>query len=37
MPKCPRVDPPPSDVGRPRQYRRLRGEAKGYPGEQVAR
>ena len=37
MPKCPRVDPPPSGIGSPRQHRRPRGEASGYPGEQVAR
>jgi hypothetical protein len=37
MPRAPRVDPPPSGVGRPRQHRRPRGEARGYPGKRVAR
>jgi hypothetical protein len=36
MPRAPRVDPPISGVGRPRQHRRPRDEVKGYPGEQVA-
>ncbi len=37
MPRSPRVDPPASGVGRPRQHRRSPAEARGYPGEQVAR
>lgn len=37
MPRAPRVDPPPSGVGRPRQHRRPRNEERGYPGERVAR
>lgn len=37
MPKCPRVDPPRSGVGRPRQHRSPRGEARGYPGDRIAR
>ncbi|MDT5318676.1 MAG: hypothetical protein QOD88_1198 [Mycobacterium sp.] len=39
MPRAPRVDPPrnPYGVGVPRQHRRPEGEARGYPGEQVAR
>lgn len=36
MPRAPRVDPPVSGVGRPRQHRRPHDEVKGYPGEQVA-
>jgi len=36
MGRSPRVDPPASGVGRPRQHRRPRGEARGYPGDQVA-
>jgi hypothetical protein len=36
-PRAPRVDPPPSGVGPPRLHRRSRDEARGYPGEQVAR
>lgn len=36
MPRCPRVDPPRSGVGRPTQHRRPRGEARGYPGDPVA-
>ncbi len=36
MPRAPRVDPPISGVGRPRQHRRPRDEVKGYPGEQAA-
>jgi hypothetical protein len=36
MPRAPRVDPPPSGVGRPRQRKRPRGEVRGYPGEQIA-
>lgn len=35
MGKSPRVDPPASGFGPPRQHRRPRGEAKGYPGEKV--
>lgn len=36
--RSPRVDPPRNEygVGQPRQHRRPRDEAKGYPGEQVA-
>ena len=34
MGRSPRVDPPPSGVGRPRQHKRPRGEARGYPGDQ---
>jgi hypothetical protein len=37
MPRSPRVDPPASRVGRPRQHRRPPGEARGDAGEQVAR
>ena len=37
MPKAPRVDPPRSGVGPPRQHKRPKGEARGYPGEIVAR
>lgn|SRR6476659_2361249 len=40
MARAPRVDPPASNnpyaVGPPRQHRRPREEAKGYPGDQVA-
>lgn len=36
MPRCPRVDPPPRGIGQPQQHRRPRGEARGYPGDQVA-
>jgi hypothetical protein len=35
MPKAPRVDPPRSGVGRPRQHKRPRGEARGNPGEPI--
>lgn len=37
MPRSPRVDPPASGIGRPRPHRRSASEARGYPGEQVAR
>lgn len=37
MPRCPRVDPPVSGIGPPRQVRRPPGEARGFPGEVVAR
>lgn len=37
MPRSPRVDPPTNGIGRPRQHRRSPSEARGYPGEQVAR
>jgi hypothetical protein len=36
MPKCPRVDPPKSGVGMPRQHYQP-GEARGYPGDPVRR
>jgi hypothetical protein len=36
MPRAPRVDPPVSGIGRPREHRRPHDEATGYPGEQVA-
>lgn len=35
MPRAPRVNPPASGVGKPRQHKRPRGEARGYPGEQI--
>lgn len=37
MGRSPRVDPPRSGVGKPRQHRRPRDEVRGYPGEQIAR
>ena len=37
MPKAPRVDPPRSGVGLPRQHKRPKGEARGYPGDVIAR
>ena len=37
MPRAPRVDPPPSGVGRPRRHKPPRGQARGYPGDPVAR
>ena len=37
MPKAPRVDPPPNGVGTPRQHRRPRNDARGNPGQRIAR
>lgn len=34
--RSPRVDPPASGVGVPRQHRRPRNEVRGYPGDPVA-
>ena len=36
-PRAPRVDPPPNGIGAPRPHRRPRGEARGNPGNQIAR
>jgi hypothetical protein len=33
MPRAPRVDPPPTGVGQPRQHKRPKGEVRGYPGD----
>lgn len=33
----PRLDPPPNGIGTPRPHHRPRGEARGCPGDQVAR
>lgn len=35
--RTPRVDPPPSGIGAPRQHRRRRNEVRGYPGDRVVR
>ena len=34
--RSPRVDPPASGVGVPRQHRRPRDEVRGYPGERIS-
>jgi len=35
MPKAPRVDPPPSGIGRPLPHRRPRNEARGDSGDRI--